>query len=110
MPALVGIVRFYRTSNEKESIQQARKLLIDAQREDKQLEIARKKGQLKPIAFFASKTFELGEEIKATLNFQLTDRLPAINAGLDAAAQRGNNRKVFLLILARLQEFAKSWT
>jgi hypothetical protein len=68
------------------------------------------RGKLKSIEFFASKVFALGEEIKATLGFQLKDRLPALDAGLDAAAQRINNTNVYLEIMNRFQEFARQWT
>jgi hypothetical protein len=110
LPTLVGLIRFYRTTDKTESIQQAKLRLLEAQLKEKNIVIGRLDDSLKPISFFASKTFALGEEIKATLNFQLNDRLPALNAGLDAITQRVNNRAVFLLVLGRFQDFAKQWT
>jgi len=110
LPALVGIIRFYRTSNEKESLQRKRGLLLDKQIEEKQIGIDESLKRLKPVEFFAQKVMSLGAELNGTLNFQLNDRLPALNAGLNAPDQRVNNRKVYLELCRRFREFADQWT
>ncbi len=106
---LRGMFRYYRERNDKDTLTAERVLLTKEKRIEQESINAERSGQLESKEAIAKKIFALGEEIKSTLNFQLTDRLPALNAGLDAPAQRINNRAVFLEILKRFQEFAKRW-
>jgi hypothetical protein len=47
--------------------------------------------------------------LKNLLNFKLCDQLPALNAGLDAAAQRKNCREILDDICRRMIAFSKEW-
>jgi hypothetical protein len=106
---LAGMFRYFRESNGKDSLTKERVLLTREKRIGAAKDNAVRDGELESKKAIAGKLFALGEEIKSTLNFHLTDRLPALNAGLDATAQRVNNRAVMLEILRRWQEFAGKW-
>ena len=107
---LRGMFQFYRERSEKELLTKERILLTRGKRVEREILNGELMGTYQSTASMAERVFALGEEIKGALNFHLNDRLPAINAGLDAVAQRVNNRKVFGEILARWQDFAKRWT
>lgn len=107
--ALAGMFRYYRERNEKDALTKERILLTRVKRIGEEKNNAERDGELESKKAIAAKLFALGEEIKSTLNFHLTDRLPALNAGLDAALQRVNNRVVLLEILRRWREFAHKW-
>lgn len=49
------------------------------------------------------------EFLKNLLNFKLCDQLPALNAGLDAAAQRKNCMEILDDICRKMQAFCKEW-
>lgn len=110
LETLVGVIRFYRTTSSSETLLKKRLAKMDQEMRDRQIDIDEKEKLLKPIKFFADKIFQLGAEINTTLDFQLNDRLPALNAGLPALEQRKKTRIVYLDILKRFQDFAKQWT
>lgn len=78
--------------------------------ERQEIENANARSELQSTAEVARKVLAIGEEIRSTLKTQLVDQLPALNAGLDATAQRENNRRAFDEIIGRFQSWAKSWT
>ena len=107
---IAGLFRFYRERSERDTLTKERVLLTQAKRITQESLNAERSGELESKEAIARRLFGLGEEIKSTLNFNLLDRLPALNAGLDAPAQRINNRAILLEVLARWREFSKKWT
>jgi len=93
----------------KEENLRKKNVLLQQQTEEGEIRLKETKGEYKSVSEFAESAYQLGTEIKSTLQFQLLDQLPVLNAGCDGSKQRENNEQVFYSILKRFQEWAKGW-
>jgi len=109
----VGELRQWLEKNPPETLpttdERAATLLKLARLEGQRIKNERLKAELMPIEAVCERISAIRGEIESTLGKWLIDQLPAQNAGLDASAQRENNRKAFNLICARFQAWAKEY-
>ncbi len=108
---LQGLFKFQRELTEKAKGQLAAKqeLLLDKKIEQADFDLSVAKKEFKPTGEISQKLMAISEEQKSALQFWLLDHLPAINAGLDATAQRANNRKCMVEICNRFQDWARKY-
>lgn len=106
-----GLFKYQRelTAKSKEELQRKHELLLDKRIEQAEFDLSVAKQKYKPTAEIAVALMAIQEEQKSALNFFLIDQLPALNAGLDAAAQRKNNRECLVSICKRFQEWARQY-